>query len=434
MPSVDPRYVTRVIPDDLLAPILSGQMEVWPGVIRWAPGTDQAGQIVRHLLLPATASDVEHALPVEEMARLMKDSFRETGFNVQALQSGVVNLNTLTESIATMSNATMVLSGLNLAASAIGFAVVIGKLNRIEKRLEGIAVTVESIRKLLHDQHQARLRNALQQVDAVSNLRLDDNKRAVLHASRTALGELVELYGGRLKATQDVEEAAALEELYVVCILAHVRCSAELGMLKVAREDMSRYASTWHRHTRRIAKELLLKGSKTARFLSPVYRDVVSLNNLARWNDFANETTDGVDGLDRLRGYQHLWMEAAYDSAKAHVGLLEMRTSSITWEDIGKRIKRMSPVPDSATLHGSAHTNWVLDYLYLRNDDVDAVAPLMYRFVGRSAVLRGYEAQYAAFEALALPPSRYETRAQQIVTAGSGSEPFFVDPKAFSLN
>ena len=42
--------VTRSIPKEVLVGLLAGQYKMYGGVIRWAPGTEQAGEIVRHLI------------------------------------------------------------------------------------------------------------------------------------------------------------------------------------------------------------------------------------------------------------------------------------------------------------------------------------------------------------------------------------------------
>jgi hypothetical protein len=44
--------VARVIPPDVIMGLWTGQYKLYGGVIRWAAGTDNAGQIVRHLLQP----------------------------------------------------------------------------------------------------------------------------------------------------------------------------------------------------------------------------------------------------------------------------------------------------------------------------------------------------------------------------------------------
>lgn len=42
--------IARSIPPEVLTGLISGQYKMYGGVIRWATGTENAGQIVRHLL------------------------------------------------------------------------------------------------------------------------------------------------------------------------------------------------------------------------------------------------------------------------------------------------------------------------------------------------------------------------------------------------
>jgi hypothetical protein len=90
--------VARGIPPELLLGINSGLYTVHGGVIRWAAGTANAGQIVRHLI------------PV--------DGFRP-----------------ILEPLFALAKSTMALSGLSLAVSATSFLVIKRKLNEINERL-----------------------------------------------------------------------------------------------------------------------------------------------------------------------------------------------------------------------------------------------------------------------------------------------------------
>lgn len=42
--------VTRAIPPDCIVGLLTGQLKLYGGVIRWVAGTPHAGQIFRHLI------------------------------------------------------------------------------------------------------------------------------------------------------------------------------------------------------------------------------------------------------------------------------------------------------------------------------------------------------------------------------------------------
>lgn len=49
--------VTRAIPSEVVEGLMTGQFKLFSGVIRWAPGTQYAGQIIRHLL-PLSAQTI----------------------------------------------------------------------------------------------------------------------------------------------------------------------------------------------------------------------------------------------------------------------------------------------------------------------------------------------------------------------------------------
>ncbi len=81
--------------------IISGKYKVWGGVVRLAKGQEGAGQIVGHLVIPNNAAE-------------MADKLQGQLGALQSLQA-----------------ANLAMSGLNLAVSAAGFAIVCDKLNKI---------------------------------------------------------------------------------------------------------------------------------------------------------------------------------------------------------------------------------------------------------------------------------------------------------------
>jgi len=53
--------VARAIPPEVITGLLTGQYKQYGGVIRWASGTENAGQVVRHLL-PVTSQSLASPL------------------------------------------------------------------------------------------------------------------------------------------------------------------------------------------------------------------------------------------------------------------------------------------------------------------------------------------------------------------------------------
>ena len=54
--------VARVIPHDTIVGLITGQYKLYGGVIRWAVGTEKAGQIISHLL-PSSLNPISTLVP-----------------------------------------------------------------------------------------------------------------------------------------------------------------------------------------------------------------------------------------------------------------------------------------------------------------------------------------------------------------------------------
>lgn len=100
---------------EIVEGITSGIYRVWGGVVRYAAGHPKGGQIVGHLQLPGDVSQAS-----EQIARLQ-----------QALSGAQDSLGVLQN----LQYANLALSGLNLAVSVAGFAIVCNKLNGISEQL-----------------------------------------------------------------------------------------------------------------------------------------------------------------------------------------------------------------------------------------------------------------------------------------------------------
>src|SRR5882724_8153412 len=99
--------VTRSIPSEVVTGLMTGQYKLHGGVIRWAASTEYAGQIVGHLL------------PFSQIESL-----------------GQINaLAATTQQVLQIATGTMVMAGLNLAVTTLGFAVFNEKLKNLEGKL-----------------------------------------------------------------------------------------------------------------------------------------------------------------------------------------------------------------------------------------------------------------------------------------------------------
>ncbi len=271
--------VTRNIPNDVLLGLMNGTYQLYGGVIRWAAGTPNAGQIVRHLI-PVDPSITPGIMP------------------------GIL---TNTQQILQLATGTALLSGLGLLVSSVGFLAINNKLIAIDGKLNEIQKTVEEIKNFLESDERARLFAALKDLLKI-NLSTDSkNHHTILHNSRDKLVVINTRYGELLSKASTLETAIATEEYFTLTAIAQVQCTAELGMLDIAYKEMEEINTLWQFQARRIAKEVLL-GEHPYRFLASDFVNDVSVLELAEWLDFAYEERKGISWIDELRGrINELW-------------------------------------------------------------------------------------------------------------------------------
>ncbi|MEH6671358.1 hypothetical protein [Halopseudomonas sp.] len=126
---------------EILEGIRSGLYNVWGGVVRVSKGHDGAGRIVGHLQFPGNGEQASEA--------------------ISRLQQTLSGSGGLQESMGVLQNlqhANLALSGLNLAVSVAGFAIVCKKLNGISDQL---GVQSEKLEQLLEIAVDAKAREEL---------------------------------------------------------------------------------------------------------------------------------------------------------------------------------------------------------------------------------------------------------------------------------
>lgn len=279
----------------------------------------------------------------------------QIGRDVGKVLTEIDALKQITGQVLQASQATMMLSGLNLAVSAVGFATLNGKLNTLNAELKTIAQTVKSIQQILQAQRYGQLSNALRDLRQAVGLPLDDpNRAAILHQARPTLGVLMSGYEHDLERAETLEEASAYEELFTLCALARVNCTAELGMARTAREEMEEAYQTWRKHARRVARDLCVAG-RPERFMAGEFAQEVPVSQLAEALDFVYDEAKGLSRVDELR------------------------------------MKRIT-APGGGAL----------------KRDMEVAIPTLFRLQHRDDVLQGYEAQYRSFEELRTRPSDFE--------------------------
>lgn len=368
--------VTRAIPKEVLVGLLAGQYKMYGGVIRWAPGTEYAGQIVHHLI-PVASQTITDPLfgPLNGMLNIA---------NTYQLD----RINLTTQKVLQMATGTMTLSGLNLAVNAIGFAVIYKKLKQLENQLNRIEKEVKAIHELLEIEERARLGAALEDlVNAMRSQKLDDRRELLFHAK----GDLAPIrlkYKELLSKADSLEVSLGYEEYFVLTSLAHSRCLAELGMLDTARLSLESDVTFWKVESKRIAHDLLL-GDNPERLLFSDFAKDVPVSNLIEWLDFAHGEEKGYEQLDVLRAMTTGWYIGTENKEF-------WRKTGRTISNIGQKISRKT----------DADMEWQLK----------KVIPSFQKLIARNNVLDGYVGQYQYLEEHNISPSTFENEIANIST------------------
>lgn len=381
--------VTRVIPHDVLMGLATGQYKLYGGVIRWAAGTENAGQIVRHLL-PASSQLLNFVpglsfIPGIINSMQMSDIKEKVQYNtlqLAQLSTQVGSLSQSTQQVLHIATGTAALSGLGLAVSCVGFTVINTKLNKIDNKLKDIQKDIQAIQQFLASSERAKLFAAL---DAL--LKLDktpaEHRHTILHNARQTLTEINMRYRELLSSATTLETAMAYEEYFALTALAQIRCTAELGMLDVALHEIQEVNQIWQTQGRRVAKEILI-GEHPERFLASDFVDSVSVAELVEWLDFANEEAKGYSWIDELRRRLD---EAWY--AKGWISM--MHGGSGLNKNIGVGLKKEQTM----------------------------MIPSLRKLISRSSVFEGYVTQYELLVAQDIIPSSFEQKMAAIPEAST---------------
>ncbi|MBD2079877.1 hypothetical protein [Leptolyngbya sp. FACHB-17] len=389
--------VTRMIPPDLWTGIATGQYKIYGGVIRWAAGTEHAGQIVRHLL-PATQflnfvpglSFIPGIVNGLQMADL-KDAVQNNAVLLTQLSTQVGTLSQTTQQVLQVAAGTALLSGLSLAVSSVGFIAINNKLNKIDDKLKSIQKDIQDIQHFLASNERARLFAAL---DAL--MKLDktpaEHRHTILHNSRQSLSEINMRYRELLSNAKTIETAMAYEEYFALTALAQIRCTAELGMFDVAQHEVQEANQFWQTQGRRIAKDILI-GEYPERFLASDFVDAVTVAELVSWLDFANEEVKRYGWIDDLR-----------------------RKVDETWY-----AKGWIPV-----IHGGSGLNKNVGVGLEKEQTM--IIPSLRKLAARSNVFEGYVAQYDMLVTHKLTPTEFEQKVAALPEAAAIEGYFILEP------
>ena len=348
--------VAREIPADVIEGVNRGTHVVHGGVIRSAPGTDEAGRIVRHLV-PSRQD------PVVPSGSFLDLSHART-----------------TQQLLQVTTRTMLLSGFNLAISAVGFTVLHEKLTDLDSSLTAIRDSVEGIARLLELEERAKLRATLK---ILSMVMLDGSdasrEQQLMNAVLAIFGPVNMKYRDLLPAARS-ETAMACQQYFALTSLATAICSAELGMVRAAKHHLDDDYAFWARQARRIAKDFL--GKHPERFVAGEFLPEVSLREVAGWLNFAAaENKSESERIDELRKAIHL--------------------STVRDDDGG--VESWIPIPWPRKGASSIVAKTI-------EGDKQKSIPALRGLVARDGVFRGYADQYALLDENQLTPSEFQRR------------------------
>lgn len=196
--------VVNAIPIHVWGGLIARRYQLYGGVVRWAAGTANAGQIVCHLI-PATFNPLSIMpglsfipgfiadLQLKEANSQLKEIKDITLFNTYQLAPGsgqISSLSQITQQVLQMATGTAMLSGLGLAVSCIGFAALNNKLNKIDGRLKEVQKDVQDIKYFLESSEGAKLLSALNELLNIDSNTSAEHRHTILHNSRQNLAEI----------------------------------------------------------------------------------------------------------------------------------------------------------------------------------------------------------------------------------------------------
>ncbi|MBM7843571.1 hypothetical protein [Herpetosiphon giganteus] len=338
--------------------ILSG------GVIRWAAGTPNAGQIVRHLL-PSTGLKIHPNLHAPTTGPYLLLRFMSNGINpsLSALQ--------ITNHLAIFSNMSLLLSGLSVFAIALSFKLLSAKINKLNTH-------VGEILDLLKAQSRTKLKARIEELQILDTISTEDRRMTILSHVLPDLNDLYHLYMEQLSKINDWHKFNALEELFTLTATARAHAYAEFDITsgqasRIAQETLI----FWQEHSRRIARDSVLSPNPQ-RFLSSNFVEQISTITLIDWMDFAHGESKGLLWIDELR-------------------------RQITSRNIPINVNMQSV---------SRFMPWSSNI----SNEYELLISLMQRLVQRNTILETNLAQYQMLEDIAIPPSMMQSQLEQIPT------------------
>lgn len=369
--------VARGIPAEVVSGLITGMYRLDGGVIRWAANTENAGQIIRHLIpIASSISPTSLLTPISGVMGAVNT------YQLHGLSNKINTLTETTQQVLQIANTSMVLSGLNLAVTAVGFYVLNEKLKNLEGKLNEIQNEVKSIRTLLELDERARLGSALRDLLNITHVKNPDHRHTLLFNSKNILAPISLKYKELLTTADTIELAMAYEEYFCLTSLAHARCLAELGMLDMAYRDITETNQFWQEQSQRIGSELLI-GKYPERFLYKEFSEDLPISVLVEWFDVIYNEPKGYTWIDELREKTIPWYEKDDHSS---LGIFDVISSFSPSSSKQIRLKKQK----------------------------NKVIPSIQKLVARNKVLTGFCEQYKLLETSNITPSDFDKKIKEL--------------------
>jgi len=298
--------VLRSIPPEVSQGLVSGMYKLYGGAIRWAPVTAKGGQIV--CLLVPTKSFV-NSLEGTAPALFANVGNVYSSFNKTSLKADQIF--NVSQEILSISKSAMISSGLNLVFSAIGFAYVSDRLNKIDKKLDEVQKDIREIKAFLESKEHAELRAALNDLLKLTSIKDLETRKTVLHTARQSLSIISERYREQLADAENLQKTIINEEYYCLTSYARMHCSAELNMQETVVGEIDEMIKFWDTKIRQVTKKDILR-SNAERFLYNEYVNDVPVETLVELLDFAGDEKKGYKWIDELRRKNKSWYPENY--------------------------------------------------------------------------------------------------------------------------
>ena len=282
--------VTRHIPIETLAGLLSGVYSVHGGVIR-----DGAGRIIAHLATPEGLGSLTSFIPgVSTISGLIANGqLMSIGRDIGQIQQTV-------DSILSISMAGTALAGLGLVASVAGFAYMHKRFGDVEKKLDSITKSVKDVKRLLTVFQMATLKGAVDNMRHAEKSLDAETRRGMLLQAKRDFTNLSHQYEELWLRCSSAEEARLMEDAFTLSFTGSALCLSELQMAEVAANDFTNHLERWRKIARSQVCEHLLSDNPV-RLLGDDCVETLPSRELVALMDFATGQKRGIDWLDQLR-------------------------------------------------------------------------------------------------------------------------------------